>query len=266
MSASRDSMQRLERANPYPVPDGVRETSWAAELLAGIVAHGDPGGTAPAKRRRWIGRRGVVLALAATLLVGAGAGLAAIAIDREAPAPTQVSVRQALDLPGPERGALRPVPGGIREAFRAQTPYGTWVINTIQTRARGTLITSGVLQADGSLLSMAIRGCRTTGADSIPAIAFCGSGTGPLGVGAKPEIEIVGRVAPQVAGVELRLSDGTVVRGYSDRGFFVVLLDEAPPAGDLRLVARDESGTMLGGQTLWTPPGVPPVPVQSSGP
>lgn len=266
MSAKPETMQRLERANPYPTPDDVRGTAWAASLLARIVAEGDPGDTAPAPRRRWTGRRGAVLALAATLLVGAGAGLAAIAIDQEAPAPTQASVRQALDLPGPERGALRPVPGGIREAFRAQTPYGTWVINTIQTRAKGTLITSGVLQADGSLRSMAIRGCQRSGPDPSPVIAFCGSGTGPLGVGAKPEIEIVGRVAPQVVVVELRLPDGRAVPGYADRGFFIVLLDEAPPAGDLRLVASDRDGTTLGGQTLGTPPGLPPVPVESSAP
>lgn len=262
-----DVTSRLERGNPYPVPPEVRDTEWAGELLASIVSDEMPP-SAPAPRRRPLGRRGLVVVLAATLLIGGGAALAAIAINREAPAPTQASVRQALSLAGSERDALRPLPGGIREAFRAETPYGTWVIDTIQTRARGILIADGVLKADGSLQGgNGIGSCgpevlhRSPGiAWRNPVIGWCESGSSSLPN--RPKMEFIGRVSHQVAAVELRLPDGRVVPGHLDRGFFLVLLDRKPPAGDLHLVAKNAYGSTLVDQTLRAPRGaVVPFPV-----
>lgn len=262
MNAADDLDSRLDRANPCRSGAGVSGTDWSIRLLSAITADDGPSACVATARPRRIGRRGMLLALTAALLLGGGAGLATIAMQREAPAPTQAAVRQALDLPSPERPALRPLPGGIREAFRAETPYGTWVINTIETRGKGVLVTGGVLRPDGTLDGSGIGGCPPSLLGGSRAIATCGGATDALGTDHPPVAEIHGRASDHVAAVELRLPDGDVVTGYADGGFFLVLLDESPaPAGDFLLTAKDASGEIVGRQTLTSPdPGRPPMP------
>lgn len=253
------ALRRLERANPCPEDPGVAKTGWGRELLSIIVA--DEGTPTPSHpRRRRLGRRGPVLALAAALVIGAGGALAAIAINQQAPAPTQKAVRQALDLPGPERAALKPLPGGIREVFRAETPYGTWVIDTIQTKGEGVLITGGVLRADGTLKSSGIGGCPASVLRENAVIGWCGGGTYPLGPdNPRPQFDINGRVSPEVASIQLTTSDGRVIPGYIGGGFYLVLFDGAP-GGDSHLVARDAAGSVISDQLFRvskTDPGLP---------
>ena len=243
-----DTLRRLERANPLPAVPDAADTRWAAELLSTIVSDEGHTPTQPTPRRR-IGRRGVALAIAATLIVGAGAGLAAIAINRQAPAATQQSVRRALALPAPDRAALTPVRGGIREAFRAQTPYGTWVIDTIQTKGKGVLILSGLLGADGIMRNSGIGGCPAKVLDLNPVIGWCGGGNYALAPDPHPLFDIEGRLSPEVASVELSGTDGRIIPGYVDGGFWLVLLDSLPP-GDSHVVAKDAAGRMIGDQLL----------------
>jgi hypothetical protein len=240
-------LERLERANPHPVIADAARTQWAGELRAAIAAHNETT-PAPASRRRRVGRRGALLAVAAALVIGAGGAVAGIALNRPAPAPTQAAVRRALDLPAPDRQALQPVRDGINEAFRAETPYGTWVIDTVQTKGKGVLITGGVLRPDGTLQSGVIGGCPTDILDRHPVIAWCGSGSDPLGPDTPhPAFDIEGRVSAQVAAVELIDADGHSIHGYVNGGFYLILLD-TPPHGDFQIVARDATGKVIGSQ------------------
>ncbi|MGD9571574.1 MAG: hypothetical protein AB7V62_06825, partial [Thermoleophilia bacterium] len=147
-----DVMARLRRADPLGRAPDAAGTEWAGELRAAIADGPAPAVPAPGRRRR-LGRRGGALAVAAAVCLGTGGAIAALTLDDEPHPQTQREIRSALALPAPDRDSLTPVPGGIREAFRAETPLGTWVFATIETRGRGTLVSLGPLRADGSSAS-----------------------------------------------------------------------------------------------------------------
>ncbi|MGD9573223.1 MAG: hypothetical protein AB7V62_15175, partial [Thermoleophilia bacterium] len=196
-------------------------------------------------RRRRLGRRGGALAVAAAVCLGTGGAIAALTLDDEPHPQTQREIRSALALPAPDRDSLTPVPGGIREAFRAETPLGTWVIATIETRGRGTLVTLGPLRADGSIASTGIGGCPEDLPRGGRAIGPCGGSLTVAGPGEEPGLtEMHGRVSPEVAAIEAVMQNDDRVPGWVDGGFFLVLLD--PDDGGVRsLVARDAGGRVI---------------------
>lgn len=244
-------MQRLRAANPYPRPARIAGSAWAGEVLEMILAE-EPAMSAPRPHRR--SRRGLALAVAGAVVVSAGA-VAAVTIGREATPQAQQQIRAALAVPSLERQGLTPVPGGIRELLRADTPYGPWVIVSVATRERGTLIADGVIQPDGTLKGSGIAGCAAAalGAPG-PAVAMCASSDRPLGAESPPAMSLTGRVGERTATVELVAADGRVVEGHTGGGLFLVVLDEVP-AGTSQLVARDESGQVIGTQALTASPG-----------
>lgn len=255
-------MRRLERANPCPVEPEAARSAWGRGLLSAITDRGDA--PAPVSRpRRRIGRRGALLAVAAALCLAAGGALATMTLRHEASPGTKAQIREALDLPSPERGALRPVRGGIAEALRAETPYGTWVIDTVTTKGRGVLINTGALQPDGTVggrgMGSTLAGCpeRILAANGV--IGWCTTGAGHRSGSAADDslYEIVGRVAPQVASVELTTAQGQAIPAYVGGGFWLILTSEDLLGRGLTVTARDAAGERLADLSLDAVGGAP---------
>lgn len=250
-------LRSLARGIPAP-PEGAAERT----LQRARAAHAQGSPTRTPHRRRWFARRGPLLAFAGAVLA-AGVALGGIALRPEAPPEIQQAVNEGLNLPAPDRAQLQPVPNGQRLEVQGTNELGTWTLYSIQTRGRGTLVTTGFQPVGETKVRPGggIGGCPASVLKPGLVIAPCGAGElfllRPTDPAFDPSdrgqrrIEVIGRTTPEVARIEFIRADGTVIAGWAANRFYLLQLPSDPDIlTSARIVPYTTSGRPLTPDTL----------------
>lgn len=257
-----DSVLRLRTGDPEP--DGApeaRDSPFGRALRERILASdpqaGDGVPTPPPARRRH--RRAIGLGAAAAVLAIAGAAIAGVITTREPSPEVQAGLEAALSLPAPDRDELLPLPGGMREELSVETEFGRWVIVSVETRGRGTLISSFPATADGSPAhsdpdqppgaSGGLGGCERGATSRAAPLRLCGMG---VSTGSLPQLVMTGRHWSGVAGISAKLGDGRVVSAHMGPEYHLFVVGEAS-TGPITIVARDGSGNVISARAVSNP-------------
>jgi hypothetical protein len=225
-------VQRLRAANPFPANRIENDV-----LLAEIVARpGDPRLAVPVPatrrplRRRLASKRALLFAAAALLLpASAVGGIAGWSIF--GPSKSQLQA---------ERGGTL-IPGSLRTLRTLEGPDGTtWRVVTYETTKYDCLDVYGGITGSAEPAG-AVGGCGLPPFD--PNEVIQSLGTGGVSIGAEFFSVAEGRVAPRVATVRARFTDGSTAVDHPEGGIWLFV--SSPQRSPVLLEALDENGNVL---------------------